>query len=354
VKHRSKPVLRDVRAAVAAGTALRTAVALMLTAGALLLGGAIATAHPLAPALLELREVAAGRVEVLWKTSALRLPGSDVRPVLPPHCRSSEPARSEASASSVTSRWALDCGVQGLVGARVGVDDLPAARISALLRVELSDGRTFQRVLRADAPFTTIPERESAWAVLRSYAALGVEHILTGLDHLLFVFGLLLLVGRGRRLVATVTAFTIGHSLTLSLAALEVVTLPTGPIELAIAGSIFVLAVELARGSEAPRSRLRRWPWVMAFAFGLLHGMGFAGALAEVGLPQVDIPLALFSFNVGIELGQIAFVLAVLLVERPLRQPLGRLPLWAEQIPVYVLGSLAAFWCLERAAALLS
>jgi hypothetical protein len=115
-----------------------------------------------------------------------------------------------------------------------------------------------------------------------------------------------------------------------------------------------VLAVELARGSEAPQSRLRRWPWVMAFAFGLLHGMGFAGALAEVGLPQVDIPLALFSFNVGIELGQIAFILAVLLVERPLRQPLGRLPLWAAQIPVYVLGSLAAFWCLERAAALFS
>jgi hydrogenase/urease accessory protein HupE len=274
--------------------------------------------------------------------------------VLPAHCTSVGLPRREAGAGSITSRWAIDCGDEGLVGAQLGVADLEEARISALLRLELADGRTFRRVLRADAPVTTVPERESAGEVLRSYGALGVEHILTGLDHLLFVLGLLLLVGIGRRLLATVTAFTVGHSATLSLAALGIVNLPIGAIELGIAFSIFVLALELGRGSECPPSLLRRRPWGMAFVFGLLHGLGFAGALAGVGLPQADIPLALFSFNVGIELGQLAFILAMLGLASMLRRPLRALPAWAEQVPVYTLGAFAAFWCYERAAALLS
>jgi len=320
----------------------------------LLLASATASAHPLSPVLLELSEVGAGRVEMLWKTSAMRVPGSNVRPILPVHCKPLGLPRHEAGPGSITSRWSLDCGGQGLVGAQVGVADLEAANVSALVRLELADGRRFQRVLRASAPVTTVPERESAWAVLRSYGALGGEHILTGLDHLLFVFGLLLLVGGGHRLVATITAFTMGHSATLSLAVLGVVRFPSRIIELGIAISVFVLSLELSRGSEMPPSLLRRRPWTMAFSFGLLHGLGFAGALSDVGLPQADIPLALFSFNVGIELGQLAFIMGMLGLAATLRRPLRALPAWVAQLPIYLLGSLAAFWCYERTAALLS
>jgi hydrogenase/urease accessory protein HupE len=311
-----------------------------------------ASAHPLAPALLELREIDEGRVEVLWKTSSTRVPGSNVQPVLPPRCTPLGAPRREPGPASVVTRLTLDCGDEGLVGAEVGVTDLEAARISALLRLELADGRSFQRMLRADAPLATVPDRESFGQVLRSYGALGVEHILTGLDHLLFVLGLLLLVDGARRLAATVTAFTVGHSVTLSLAVLGIADLPTGPIELAIAFSVFLLALELSRGAESPPSPMRRRPWGVAGAFGLLHGMGFAGALSEVGLPQADIPLALFSFNVGIEIGQLTFILAVLVAGWILRRPLLAMPAWTGQVPVYALGTLAAFWCYERAAAL--
>jgi hydrogenase/urease accessory protein HupE len=309
-------------------------------------------AHPLAPALLELEEGEGGRVEVLWRSSALRPVGADPGPLLPESCTALGAPALREQGGALESRWQLRCPT-GLVGQRVGAVDLERARIDALVRVALADGRVVQRVLRPGAASFTIPEREHPLDVLRSYAALGVEHILLGLDHLLFVFGLLLLVGRRTAaLVKTVSAFTLGHSLTLSLAALGLVRVPTRPVELLIALSVLLLALELARGAER-RGALRRRPWAMALLFGLLHGLGFASALAAVGLPQEEIPLALFSFNLGIEIGQLAFVGAVLLLRRSLGRPLTRLPGWAEAIPVYALGSLSAYWCFERAAALL-
>jgi hydrogenase/urease accessory protein HupE len=179
---------------------------------------------------------------------------------------------------------------------------------------------------------------------------MGIGHLLTGWDHLAFVLGLVLLVGDWRRLLGTVTSFTLGHSLTLSLAALGFVRLPAGPIEAAIALSILILAVELAHRDRP--SLLGRRPWLMAASFGLLHGLGFAGALAQVGLPVREIPLALLSFNVGIELGQIAFILAVLGLSFALSPLLRRLPAWTTAVPTYCIGSLAAFWLFQRLAAL--
>jgi len=197
----------------------------------------------------------------------------------------------------------------------------------------------------------TVPARPSRLAVLRDYVRLGVEHILTGPDHLLFVFGLLLLVGTPRLLIATATAFTLGHSLTLTAAVLDIVRVPSGPAELMIALTVFVLACELARDAVRP-TLMRQFPWAMAGVFGLLHGLGFAGALREVGLPDGDIPLALFSFNVGVEVGQIAFIVVVLALRAGLRRLPARWPRWAEWVPVYGMGTLAAFWCFQRAAAL--
>ena len=166
------------------------------------------------------------------------------------------------------------------------------------------------------------------------------------------MFGLLLLVRGVVPLLKTVTAFTLGHSVTLSLAALGFVSLPTGPLELAIALTVFVLALELARRELRPEAPLRRFPGRVAFAFGLLHGLGFAGARAEVGLPQADLPLALLAFNTGIELGQLAFVAVVVSARQVAAEALGRLPRWIEAVPVYALGSLSAMWCLQRAVTL--
>jgi hydrogenase/urease accessory protein HupE len=208
-----------------------------------------------------------------------------------------------------------------------------------------------QGVVTAARPSLAVPARPRRWDVVRDYARLGVEHILGGPDHLLFVFGLVLLAGTARRVAATVTAFTLGHSVTLSLAALGLVTVPTAPIEMLIAASVLALAAELAREPDRP-TLMRRFPWVMAATFGLLHGLGFAAALAETGLPQGEIPLALFAFNAGIELGQLVFVLVVLAAGRVLRRVPIRLPAWTRHVPVYAMGTLAAFWWWERTAAL--
>jgi hydrogenase/urease accessory protein HupE len=310
-----------------------------------------ASAHPLAPSLLELRELGAGRVEVAWKRPLLRPRGLDPVPALPARCRQVSPPATVPDEGAVWVRWTVDCGSGGLVGERVGVGGLGDSGLAALVRVTLADGRLVQGIVTAGRPAIDVPSRPRPWDVVRDYVWLGVEHILGGPDHLLFVFGLVLLAGTVRRVAATVTAFTLGHSVTLSLAALGLVTLPTAPIEMLIAASVLALAAELAREPDRP-TLMRRFPWGMAATFGLLHGLGFAAALAEAGLPQSDIPLALFAFNVGIEIGQLAFVLVVLAAGRVLgRLPL-RFPAWMRQVPVYAMGTLAAFWWFERTAAL--
>lgn len=319
----------------------------------LLFFASVALAHPLAPALLEVTERGPAEVEVRFKLSALQAPGSEPAPLLPAHCRELTPVATVVEDDAVIRRWTVDCGPAGLVGQRFGVDGLAAARIDALVRVALADGRVVRGVVRAGEPLFTVPERQTPSAIVRDYVVIGVEHILGGLDHLLFVAGLLLLVRGWRLLIETVTAFTVGHSITLVLAVLDLVRVPSAPIELAIALSVFWLAVELAREPGARPTIVQRRPYVMAGLFGLLHGLGFASALQEVGLPSGDVPLALFAFNLGIELGQLAFVVVWLALAALLRRLPVSWPGWAPQVPLYAMGSLAAFWCFERAAALL-
>jgi hydrogenase/urease accessory protein HupE len=308
----------------------------------------LAEAHPLAPALLQIEEHADGTADVAWKTSLLRVRGSRVEPELPAGCRTLAPPVAEEAADSVTLRWRIDCAPGGLAGRTVAVRGLETSKTDALVRVSLADGRLVRGVLRAFAPELEIPVSERPQSVFWGYLRLGFDHILEGIDHLLFVFGLLLLATSFRLLLETITAFTVGHSVTLTLAAFGLAQVPQAPVEVAIAASIFVLAVELARGSDAPPTPIRRYPWLMAFLFGLLHGLGFAGALREIGLPADDLPLALFSFNVGIELGQITFVAAVLLAGLLLRRALARRPAWLDRVPVYAMGCLSAYWVLAR------
>lgn len=308
-------------------------------------------AHALSPALLVLREVGGGVVEVTWKIPLLRLVGTELRPVLPTTCKvTGGPPTTREDSESLTTQWQVACGAEGLVGSRIGVDGLAAAKTDALVRLELADGRSVDAVLRAREPELVVPERTSWLGVTTRYVGLGVEHIMSGYDHLLFVFGLLLLATDWRRLVATITAFTVGHSITLTLAVLDMARVPAAPVEVLIAASIFVLAVELARpAATADATLMRRRPWLMALGFGFLHGLGFAGVLREVGLPAEAIPTALFGFNVGIELGQLAFVAMMLLLAAATRPLVRGWPAWTRAVPLYAMGSLAACWMIERA-----
>jgi hydrogenase/urease accessory protein HupE len=314
------------------------------------LAPAVVLAHGLDPASLSLEETRAGVFEVRWRTSALRLPGAEVKPALPARCRQVGRADAVDENDRVVLRWTVDCGPGGLAGEVIGVEDIGAAKINALLTVKRLDGEDVQAVLGPRNPSFTVPARPTSWGVVRDYVGLGIEHILSGPDHLLFVFGLLLLVSASRLLLETITAFTLGHSLTLSAAALHLANVPSRPVEVLIALSVLTLAVELARDPARP-TMLRRFPWAMAITFGLLHGFGFAGALAEAGLPPGDIPLALVSFNGGIELGQIAFVAAALTAAALLGRWLPALAARSTRVAVYAMGFLSAFWCFERVAA---
>jgi len=326
------------------GWGLRTIVATLLVFAA---SAAPAGAHPLAPSLLDVRELGDGRVEVTWKTTLLQPSGSNLRPELPAHCIDVTDPVAEGDATSVTVRWLADCGEPGIVGHPLRVLGLETTRTDVLIRVELADGRRLRAVRSGGDAVFEVRARQEPAAVALDYGRLGVKHILSGLDHLLFVLGLLLMVRGRRALLLTITAFTLGHSVTLSLAVLGFVDFPTGPVELAIALSILILANELSHPGAG--RLLQRRPALLTFVFGLLHGLGFAGALAAVGLPPEEIPLSLFTFNVGIELGQLAFIALALLVRAGLRSQVVRGPNWLRGVPAYAIGSLAAFWSFERA-----
>ena len=303
--------------------------------------------HAFAPSLLAVEETSEGRVAVRWKQPVKRVSGSALRPVFPEGCEPVEGAHSYREGTGIVVEWMLAC-PGTLSGATVGVAGLESGRSSVVLRVGLAEGRSFQTLLGPAQPDFEIPLDEGRFAVVRSYASLGFDHILSGIDHLLFVLCLVLLVGRGRKLLWTVTAFTVGHSITLALAVLELVVIPQSPIEAAIALSIVVLAAEIVRKQQGQTTAVERAPWLMAGAFGLLHGLGFAGALAEIGLPAGEIPLALFSFNVGIEAGQLFFVALVLLVWAGARRIPFRWPAGLLYVPAYSIGALAAFWFVDR------
>lgn len=314
-----------------------------------------AQAHRFAPSLLKVTEVAEQQYNVVWKTPVQGTSNIPLRPLWPESCEiiKSNPPQLEGTGRVDSGQMrCAPSGEDGLVGETLGVEGLADNQASAIVMVSLLDGRNYQQVLNADQTAFVIPAESSAGEVAGDYSLLGIEHIWGGMDHLLFVFGLLLLVGGGSRLLWTITAFTLGHSITLSLVTLGYFDYPVALVEFAIAVSIFVLAVELTRISR--HDILWRNPWWLAGGFGLLHGMGFAGALAETGLPQDNVPLALLFFNVGIEIGQIAFILLVLAIWLVIRKPLGS---WRDRllpVPVYVLGSLSAMWCIERGIAVLA
>ena len=253
--------------------------------------------------------------------------------------------------SLVERRW-VDAGPNGLVGERIEFAGQQLTITDVLVRVQMRNGTVSTTLVRPNRPWIEIAAAPGLLAVAGAYVLHGIEHILFGFDHLLFVLALILIVRSGRVLLWTITAFTIAHSITLSLATLGVVHVPGPPVEATIALSILLLACEIVRLQRGQASLIAKWPWVVAFSFGLLHGFGFAGALTQIGLPQGDIPLALFAFNVGVEVGQLIFIAAVLGVLAAARRfkPAPIVERRALFASTYVIGALAAFWFIERLA----
>jgi hypothetical protein len=311
-----------------------------------------AAAHRLSPAYFGLTETAPNTFDVQWKVSISGGLAAVLEPRVPDGCSLTEGVRTYVVDDVRFQHGAVSC-PDGLGGKAFTVNGLAETQTDVLLRVDYLDGTASNQRLTPDAPTVTIPERPSALETVRTYLLYGVEHILLGWDHLLFVLALLLIVNGIGRLVATVTAFTVAHSITLGAATLGLVHVPSAPVEAVIALSILFLASELARqrAGASPgdtASVTQRFPWVVAFTFGLLHGFGFAGALSEVGMPQQSVPLALLFFNVGVELGQLLFIAAVFGFAWLVRLSAVRVPaIWPRAV-AYGVGSVAAFWVVER------
>src|SRR5512139_2441714 len=327
----------------------------LMLAAALFLGAGLsgnACAHEVRPGYLELRQTGPQAWSVLWKVPARGVMRLSIRPRFPANCRiAAEPIILHSPEAHVE-RAILEC-AGGLEGGEISIDGLPATMTDVLVRLVRADDSVQVARLTPSAPAFVFEAVPGSWQVARAYTILGVEHIMGGVDHLLFVLGLLLLVRAPWLLVKTITAFTVAHSITLAAAALGWVRVQQAPVEAVIALSILFLASELAKQRHGEAGLMQRYPWIVAFIFGLLHGFGFAGALREVGLPESDVPLALFTFNVGVEIGQLVFVGVVLFLLAGLRRVKRWVPAWADAVPAYGIGTIAAFWTLQRIAPLL-
>jgi hydrogenase/urease accessory protein HupE len=329
------------------GLWLRLALAALLLA-LIVRAPIVAEAHEIRPAYLQIDEVANRRYRLLWRTPVLagmRLP---VVLSLPDETREANEPVSQRLSDSVIERYVIDTGAKGLTGRRIEFVGLQATVTDVLVRVQMLDGTLMTTLIHPSQPWVDIAASQGPLVVARAYMTHGVEHILLGIDHLLFVLGLVLLVRNRWMLVKTITAFTIAHSITLALATFGYASIPVPPLNAAIALSILFLGPEIVRAGRGGTSLTIRQPWIVAFAFGLLHGFGFASGLTQMGLPQSDIPLALFSFNVGVELGQLGFVALVLLLEKSFTVLEIRWPRAIELLPAYSVGGLGAFWTIDR------
>jgi hypothetical protein len=325
-------------------------------------------AHEARPAYLEIKETAPGKFSVLWRTPVLagmRLP---LVLKMPDDVKNLKAPTVQELADSLVERRSVDARPNGLAGKRIEFPGLQLTITDVLVRLEMLDGRKWTTIARPSQPWVEVAASQTWWEVMGTYIVEGIRHILFGADHLLFVLGLLLIVKDRWMLLKTVTAFTVAHSITLAIATLGYAEAPVLPLNAAIALSILFLGPEIVKQGETgyamrdahisnratgiahPTSLTIRYPWVVAFAFGLLHGFGFASALTGAGLPRSDLPLALVSFNVGVELGQLGFIGLILALEHSFRILEVRWPRWAQALPGYAVGSLGAFWTIQRVA----
>jgi len=321
----------------------------------LLAVAAAVSAHEVRPAYLQLHQTTTETYDVFWKVPGR---GDNMRLSLyvemPKNCSDASQHRGTFGDNTFIEEWSVKCAA-GLTGGTIQIAGLNATMTDVLVRLERMDGTTqVTRLTRSAASFT-VEAAPRATQVAATYLRLGVEHILTGWDHLLYILAMLLLVRGWRRVILTMSAFTATHSLTLTAAALGWVHVPQRPVEACIALSILFVASEIVRARSGRSGLTERWPWAIAFTFGLLHGFGFAGALSEVGLPQKAIPVALLFFNAGVEVGQLIFIASMFAIAILVRNMAQKItlphPAWAWRIPPYAIGGVAAFWFIQRVAA---
>jgi hydrogenase/urease accessory protein HupE len=305
--------------------------------------------HEIRPAYLEIKETDANRVTIFWKQPVSGESGIYLTPVLSSGWLNDNSSFNSSSGVALIRQWNIKTG-QSIAGQTITIDGLKNTITDVLVNITFRDGTTLIRIIHPSDPTLIVEKSKHSTLPVFDYLRLGIEHILFGIDHLLFVLTLILIVKGKRRLFKTITAFTIAHSITLAAATLGWVHIPSAPVESVIALSIIFLAVELVNYYRGEPVFSSRCPWVVAFIFGLLHGFGFAGALASVGLPEHDIPLALFLFNVGVETGQILFILCVMLIIWLLHKTIRNIPVWAKWIPPYAIGCMAAVWFFQRLA----
>jgi len=318
-----------------------------LVALLLLAVGVAAQAHDVRPAYLEIIERPGGDLAISWKRAAeSSLPA--FKPVFSTGWTDSNPTTTRQAGDALEKTWIIARPHAPLAGTALRIAGLETTITDVLLRVVHEDGSELTRVLRPAHSSMVLPGAEKSGAPVREYLELGFTHIWSGVDHLLYVFGLVLLVRTSRLLLRTITGFTLAHSVSLGAAALGYVNIPPAPVEAVIALSIVYVAVELLRARDGAPSLASRAPWLVSMSIGLLHGLGFAGALAEVGLPPDAIPQALLLFNIGIEIGQITFVALVLIAGHVLIRHLPRLTTSLRWLPPYAIGSFASFWVIER------
>jgi hypothetical protein len=307
-------------------------------------------AHESRPAYLEVKQTTTGQYSLLWRTPLLSGMRLAVAPEFPRDVRELKTPVSQETIDSVVTRYWIEAGPGGLAGKRIEFPGLQGTITDVLVRVELLDGRSWTTIVHPSQPWVEITAAQTRSEVVFTFMVQGIRHILFGTDHILFVLGLLLIVKNRWMLLKTITAFTVAHSITLAIATLGYAEAPILPLNAAIALSILFLGPEIVRSWRGETSLTIRNPWAVAFAFGLLHGFGFASALTSAGLPKAELPIALLSFNLGVEVGQLSFVALILALERAFRILEVRWPRWAEALPGYAVGSLGAFWTVQRLA----
>ncbi len=305
--------------------------------------------HEVRPAYLQIEAVTEDSYEALWKQPTAGGRFLPLAPVFPAHCTVSSTAIDEVTADALVRRFRLEC-PGGLVGGTIAVDGLSRTITDVMLHVRHADGATQSTLLKPASPAAVIGDASPVLSL--GYLVFGIEHLLFGFDHILFVLSLLYFLHRVGALVKAVTAFTAAHSITLGLSALDVVGLPQTPVESVIALSILFLAVEKLRGEGDTITA--RHTWVVAFAFGLLHGFGFAGALSDIGLPKDNLLVALLLFNIGVEVGQLAVVAVALTLVWVLRRCPFDVPRRVALVPLYCSGCLAAYWFVGRTVAIVA
>jgi hydrogenase/urease accessory protein HupE len=303
-------------------------------------------AHEIRPAYLEIREFP-NKVEIFWKQPVSGESGIYLTPVLSSGWLTDSASDNSSSGRALIRQWKIKTKLP-VAGQTITIDGLKNTITDVLVKIIFSDGTEITRIIRPSDPVFVISKSQHSALPVLDYLRLGIEHILFGIDHLLFVLALILIVKGKKRLLKTITAFTLAHSITLAAATLGWVHIPSAPVEAVIALSIIFLAVELVHYYQGKTVFSSKYPWVVAFIFGLLHGFGFAGALANVGLPPHDIPLTLFLFNVGVETGQLIFIVVVMLIIWLLHKIFKSFPSWSRWIPPYAIGCMAAFWFFQR------